>query len=379
MSLTYGPRNMKIVLTATLIVALSILSLFAIPIMSTAASATVTVPTSATAGATISVTGTNFQTSSSLEVYFNGQPVAATTTTSVGAFSTTFTISASTATGIYTVEAESCCTGGTVVASTSISVTAVVSKAKLVLRPFSIVSGKSDKVTGTKFSDSTSVSVTFNGAVVITTTTNSTGGFVSSFTVPSSTPSGSYTVTATDGNGVTASNTLTVTSAASKLTMKVTATAHRDGATVTVSGNNFLASHKITVTFNGNTVATATSNSTGGFTGSFLIADTPAGSSSIVATDGTNSVTKAFVVNAYIVVTPTSGAPGAALTVNGTGFAAGAMVTLTLGTTSVGTATTNSVGSFQVSITIPSVTSGGETMTATDTLGNSATAHVRVT
>ncbi len=373
---------MKLALTATLIVALSVFSLFAFPFMSAAASASITLnPTSTSAGSSVSVTGSGFQTSSSLYIYFNGQLVASTTTDSSGAFTSSFTVPTSTAAGTYVVMAESCCTGGTVTASANLAVTAKAGKTKLVLRPFTVVAGKSVKVTGTHFTDSSPVSVTFNGGVVATTTANTTGGFVTNFVVPTTTAAGSYTVSATDGAGLTASNTLTVTSTTTKLTLKVTATAHRDGATATVSGNNFLSAHAITVTFNGMTVGTATSNSSGGFTLSFLVAGEPAGNYSIVATDGTNSVTKTFGVNAYILVSPTSGAPGAMLTVNGTGYAAGVDVTITLGTTTLTTtAKTSSSGSFQVQVEIPTTFSrGGETMTATDTSGNSATAHVRVT
>lgn len=378
----YGSKSAKLALTAAFLVALSISPLFAFSFTSAAASASITLsPSSASAGTTISVTGTGFQTSSNLQIDFNNAAVATTTTDSSGAFSTTFKIPAGTTAGSYTVLAESCCSGGTVTATATLTVTGSSSKgAKLVLRPFTVVAGKSDKVTGTHFTDSSSVSVTFNSATVITTTTNSTGGFVENFTVPATTAAGSYTVTATDALGVTASNTLTVTTTSMKLTMKVTATAHRDGATVTVTGNNFLASHTVTVTFNDNTVGTATTNSSGGFTLTFVVAGVPEGTYDIVGTDGTNTVTKTFGVNPYITVTPTSGAPGSTLTVNGTGFAADSQVTIALSTTTLTTATSSSTGSFQVTVSIPTTFSrGGETMTATDALGNSAKAHVRVT
>jgi len=382
MSQTFDRKNMKLALIATLLAILSISSLFALPLISSAAGASITLsPTSATPGTSISVSGVGFQTSSGLTVYFNGAPVSSTTTTGSGTFSTSFKVPAGTAAGTYTVMAESCCTGGTVTASSSLTVTAgKTNTPKIVLRPFTVVAGKSVKVTGTHFTDSAPVTVKFNGATVSTTTVNSTGGFVTNFVVSTSTAAGSYTVTATDSSSLTASNTLTVTSASTRLALKITASAHRDGATATASGNNFLPSHLITVTFNGKVVGTATSNSSGGFSIIFVIADTPAGAASVVATDGTNTVTRSFTVNAYIVVSPTTVAPGAMLTVNGTGYAANSAITLTLGGTPISvTPTTNSNGSFQVSFTVPStMASGAATMTAVDSAAHSASAHVRI-
>jgi len=248
---------------------------------------------------------------------------------------------------------------------------------KVILKPFTVVAGKSVKVTGLHFTDGASITVTFNGGTVATTSANSTGGFVTSFVVPSSTPASTYTVSASDSNGLKASNTLTVTGPKAKLA--VTATAHRNGASVTVVGSDFLPSTAITVTFNSVQVGTATSSSSGGFTVTFTIEDTPAGTFDIVATDGTNSVTKTFGVNAYVTVTPTAGAPGSSLTVEGTGFAPGVTVTITLGSTTVGSPTSNPYGAIQVTVVIPSTFSrGGETLTATDGT-NSASAHVRVT
>ena len=252
---------------------------------------------------------------------------------------------------------------------------------KVVLRPFTVVAGKSVKVTGTHFTATDSVSVSFNGGTVATGTVNSTGGFVANFVVPSGTATGSYTVTAKDSSGVTASNTLSVTTTSTKLTLKVTATAHRDGATATVSGNNFLPSTTVTVTFRGDVVGTATTNSSGGFTLTFVVQHAPAGTFFISATDGTNTIAKSFTVSAFITVSPNVAAPGAMVTVNGTGFAQNAPITLTLGTTSITvTPTTNNYGSFQMLVQIPtSMAKGGYSMTAADNAGHSATAHVRVT
>ena|SRR5579862_3567313 len=247
---------------------------------------------------------------------------------------------------------------------------------KVILRPFTVAAGASVKVTGLGFTDSSTASVTFNGATVASgVVVNSTGGFVTNFVVPSSTSPGSYPVVATDASGKSASNTLTVKS---KVTLTITATGHSDGSTVTVSGTQWMHSATITVTFRGDVVATTTSSSSGSFSTQFKIADAPAGTFFIVVTDGTNSQHRAFGVVPRLLASPTSGAPGSMITVNGTGYGQNVVVKMTFGPDSITTMpTTSNTGSFQVQIQIPSgLASGAYTLTATDSSGN--TAHTRV-
>jgi hypothetical protein len=64
---------------------------------------------------------------------------------------------------------------------------------------------------------------------------------------------------------------------------------------------------------------------------------------------------------------PISGVVGTSVTATGTGFAANSLVSLTLDSTSLTpTKTTNSVGGFTLTFTVPSTTQGTHTITATD-------------
>ena len=62
--------------------------------------------------------------------------------------------------------------------------------------PPTVVVGGEVAVSGTSCGANQTVTVTFNGQVVATTTTDATGHFATSFTVPAGTTPGAYTVTA---------------------------------------------------------------------------------------------------------------------------------------------------------------------------------------
>lgn len=252
---------------------------------------------------------------------------------------------------------------------------------KLLLRPLNSSPGKSVKVTGLHFTDSSTATVTFNSVTVATgVAINSTGGFVTSFTVPSDTAAGSYTVTAKDGSGLTASNTLTIAIKA-KLTLTTSGSSRIVGTTVTVQGTGFDSKAPITVSFNGVTVTSTTSNSTGGFEAVFQVPQVPAGSATVSATDGTNTASRSMTIKSHLTSSSSTTAPGDTITVTGTGFAASSSVSFTLdGNALSTTTTTNSTGTFVASITIPTTASkGGQPLVATDGSGNSATVRLRVT
>ncbi len=251
---------------------------------------------------------------------------------------------------------------------------------KIVLRPFNSAPGKTVKVTGVRFTPSSTVSITFNGITVVSSyATNSTGGFVTSFVVPSGTAPGSYQVVATDAKGLTASNTLSI-SLKAKIVLTTSGKPRIVGTTVTVTGTAFPPSTSVTVTFEGSDIASATTNSAGGFTTTFAVPAVPAGSYTVEASSSTVSASKGFTVNSHITSSATSVTRGQTITVTGTGFAATSTVSFTLGGAALTTtATTDSTGSFSVQIQIPtSQPKGGQALTATDQSGDTASVRLKV-
>lgn len=167
-------------------------------------------PTSGPVGTTVTVTGTSFIPDSTITIKFDGTTLATTpatvTTSAAGGFTATFVVPASTAGG-QTVTASD----GTNTGSATFTVTP-----KITLTPTSGPVGTTVTVTGSGFAGGSKITVTFNGATVITSpatvTTSATGGFTATFAVPTST-TGSKTVTATDASSNAASATFTVSAA----------------------------------------------------------------------------------------------------------------------------------------------------------------------
>jgi hypothetical protein len=149
---------------------------------------------------------------------------------------------------------------------------------------------------------------------------------------------------------------------------------------LTVTGTGFLPSTTVTVSFSGVAEATPTSNSAGGFTATFAIPAVPQGSHEVTATDGTNNAQRAFIVNPHITAAPTTAAPGATVTVTGTGFAAGSAVSFTLnGAALTATATTDGTGSFSIPVQIPTTAlKGGQPLVATDASLNKANVRMKI-
>ncbi len=251
---------------------------------------------------------------------------------------------------------------------------------KIILRPFNSEPGKSVKVTGLRFTAGSTVTITFNGITVDSKVpVNSTGGFVTSFIVPKGTAVGSYPVVATDAKGLQATNTLMIGTAA-KIVLTTGGKPRIVGTMLTVTGTGFLPSVTVTVYFSGVAEATPTSSTTGGFVTTFAVPAVPQGSQEVSASDGTNNAQRAFIVNPHITASPTTAAPGATITVTGTGFAAGSSVSFTLnGAALTATATTDGTGSFSVPVQIPTTAvKGGQPLVATDASLNKASVRIKV-
>ncbi|MGH2638756.1 MAG: IPT/TIG domain-containing protein, partial [Rhabdochlamydiaceae bacterium] len=146
------------------------------------------------------------------------------------------------------------------------------------------------------------------------------------------------------------------------------------GSSVAVTGNNFIPGSTVTVRFDGATVATIATNSSGGFLTSIIVPAAVAGSHTIAASDGTSTLSKSFDVIAKIFLSPIKGQSGTLVTVTGTGFAAGSQVTITFGGSNVATTTSDSTGGFSAPFTVPPDPSGSYSVVATDSKGNASSA-----
>ncbi len=150
------------------------------------------------------------------------------------------------------------------------------------------------------------------------------------------------------------------------------------GGTVNVIGTGFLPNAPIALTLGGNPLpkSSTMSNSTGDFKTSFVVPTLPAGYYTVKASDGTQSAKKLFRVMPFITIVRTTIKPGYMPKIDGNGFAANSVVTITANGNTLGTATSTSQGTFVFPAT--PVSPGKYTVTATDASGNTRSIGVTV-
>jgi len=323
-------------------------------------------PSSGYVGSTVTVSGSGFNASSSVTIYFDTTAVHTVTATATGTFSgATFDVPESYR-GTHTVKGSD--TGGE---SPGVSFTVL---QQITVTPTSGAAADTITISGTGFAANAGITLYFDNTSVSagTTVTNASGSFTNNlFTIPLSSR-GSHTIKAKDASNNNATTPFTI---AEKIT--ITPTSGTSGTTVTVSGTGFSASRSITIKYNTVPVtsspAAISTDTNGSFTASFNVPAGVAGTYSVQATDGTYSASVNFeaTVDATISQTTSTASPGHAgmeLTITGTGFKPNATVTITYTTEPVtlATVTTDANGDFSTTITIPPSAAGSHTITATD-------------
>jgi hypothetical protein len=155
-------------------------------------------------------------------------------------------------------------------------------------------------------------------------------------------------------------------------TMSITPVKGAVGTGVVVSGTSFAPSSSITIQLDGSIVTITTSDSTGAFFAPIVIPAAVAGSHTITATDGKNTLSKTFNVVPDVSLQPVKGAVGKLMTVTGAGFAATSSVQVTYDGVLMTSTTTDSSGSFSATLTVPNSVAGKHTVAATDASSNTA-------
>lgn len=155
---------------------------------------------------------------------------------------------------------------------------------------------------------------------------------------------------------------------------------------VTINATDFIPSAILTVKFDGAALATNPATVTTGAVGEtnegdaifgITIPTTTFGAHEVKVSDGTNTDTKTFTVQAKVIITsPTTkkGPVGTSVSVAGTGFSgAGVTADVTIGGAALvsGVAVDNT-GSFTATGNVPTLGSGAKTVTAIDGAGNAA-------
>jgi hypothetical protein len=244
--------------------------------------------------------------------------------------------------------------------------------------------GTSTSVSGSGFAANTTVHVFFNrngGKQIGAESTDGSGnlpGF--NVTIPS-VIAGSYPIIATDGTNV-ATTTFTVPSS-----LTLNPSSGGSGTSVSVMGAGYLAGEGIVVSWDhpgqGNQVAAPTADSSGTFITSFSVPSS-SGTHTVFATGRSShfALSAVFAVSgnvggANLTISPTSGAAGTAVSVNGSGFGASEQVTLALDGTNAFSVTSDGSGNFGTSLTLPSTSALGTHTISAAGVGSGHTALSR--
>jgi len=378
-------------LTAALILALLVLAVPATPAMAQAITCS---PTSGTVGTTVAISGQNLSyigAAATVFIFFNTNYAGSGTITSGtatppanGVISGSFAVPATATAGVAIITVWSLPAYGGV-GNTQLglgSFTVIV--AGITISPVQGYVGDTVIISGTGFTPSTVVTITFDAVAVTTSpasvTTTTVGSFTNvTFTVPASVR-GSHIVRAQDAALNSATATFTTLP-------KVTLTPATGGVgdTPLASGTGFAAGSAVTFYMDDVLItgATATTGTTGSFTNTpVTIPAGYRGDHPLKAQDASLNVAIAtFTITQKITITPTTGSAGTTVTVAGTGFDASKGITITYGGTSVTTTpaavNTGATGSFSgVTFNVPAGVATTYSVVASDGIYSASASFV---
>ena len=234
--------------------------------------------------------------------------------------------------------------------------------------------GTTTSITGTGFAPLSTVTIRFDGNLVLSAPTDASGWFRQAIMVPF-VPAGPHIVQVTDAANQTATAMFTVTP-----TFTLSRTSGTVGAVVAVTGVGFSALSNISMSFAGvslnTTPSVVTTNTFGGFTCSFSVPVVSAGVWTIRAIDGSGyDVDTTFTIVRRFILSSVTGPVGKSITAQGAGYIPGSQVSITYDTSALITnpplITANENGTFNATFSIPESIYGYHTITATDVVGGS--------
>jgi hypothetical protein len=241
---------------------------------------------------------------------------------------------------------------------------------RITLNPSSGYVGTQTTIYGLNFAANTTVTLLWDDQTIGTASTNGNGSFTYLFTIPHAI-NGMHKITAIDAFNNTAYNYYIIYA-----NITISTTSGYVGDTITITGTGFANNTIVTIYWDGvKTQRSEISNNVGDVTLTFIIPQNPQGTHNIQCIDSNSnpSNTAQFIINPKIELSKTYGYVGDTITINGTGFAANSLVTITWDNISQYTAeTSNNDGSVLITYLIPSSPTGIHVISAYDELLNMA-------
>ena len=320
--------------------------------------------TSGTPGAVVTVTGTGFGgNESGITITFDGSAVTSLITASAqGAWSGTFTVPSSPG-GPHAIGAHGFTTQSSSVAPVTFTVNPAVTASQTSGPP-----GTPITINGYGFaSNETGITVTFNNNPVLTgISANAQGTWKSSFNAPA-TPSGTQTIIAF--GSVTQATSIIAINFIVGPAITLSQSSGAAGTPLIVTGSGFVANEAgINITYDGISVASGiVADVQGSWKSNFTVPSSTAGSHAVGAY-GANTLTGAvtavtFSLNPTIVISQSTGTPGATINVTGSGFGSNETgITVTYDGAALDSGiTANAVGNWSGSFTVPPLRRPGRT------------------
>lgn len=311
------------------------------------------------AGANVTITLTNFAFGAVVRISFGGASWVNTTALASGNGTTTALVPSHGA-GVYTVSA----TDGLNTATAGFTIL----PEAITLAPVSGPIASQVEVKGSGFPIGSLVLIYGAGTFLTSVSADENGNFTRTITVSVLSAVSSYLVQAQDYLGNVASATFSIPTP----TIAISPNKGAVGTTVFVNGTNFKASPvtpaTVTISVDGHSIATPTTNATGAFVNANgIIPDLVAGAHTLSASDGIFNITATFTVSApTITASPTGGANGTSITVTGAKFKLSSTVNIKFDGTSLANVTADGTGAFSQAITSPNIAAGLYTINATD-------------
>jgi hypothetical protein len=253
-------------------------------------------------GTDVTINGAGFSTQEGIQIRFDGNPVAITSgdalADNTGSFTNVISIPTSKG-GLHTITAIGS------VSSTSAEATFTV-KPEITISPEEGTINTPVTVTGKGFQANSAITIIFtietSDISIATATSDANGSFSAIFNVPVPTV-GTYEIKASDGTYTDKANFSVGISG--EISPETSATSPGNvGTQVTISGVGFTAGGTVTVAYDGTQVATATVNTDRSFSATFNAPASSGGEHTIIATDGTNSIQRAFIMESTPPATP---------------------------------------------------------------------------
>jgi hypothetical protein len=233
--------------------------------------------------------------------------------------------------------------------------------------------GTEVEITGVDFAGREDITVEYDGEditddiVTGADKTDSNGDFETTILIPESI-AGDHTIKVTDESDNEAEAVFTV-----EPEITINPTSGTAGESTTTSGTGFGKSKDVTITFDGEEVATEETDTYGSFEATFNVPSVGPGTYDVTAEDGSNNEASArFTISTNISISPVTseaspGHVGSGITISGTGFKANSDITITYTSEPVVFHTPSGAdGSFTYTLTVPPSGAGAHTITASD-------------